>query len=748
MGQGDSKQKKKSKHKSDSNDGNAALSSPDSDDTCVLPPGPFVNNTDFVTAIPDEATWLTYKHEPTDRSFAHVQVVKVVVPVSRRVRSEHDIFFIQSDKWVFHWHFTRDILRDPGSQDLRTFNDLNYQQETRDFVCLTVTKYLDQDMYSFELAARDSYSLPKVIAVYKLLKEKLYFGDKLRYRPLSKLHEGIVSGASETELPVIASDTLFGGVKYQPLTIGFTYGYLRLVREGHEEEDVDKARWNDILLCESIPNDLPVIAGLITSVLQTPLCHVALLCGNRGTPNIAQVGASEDPNLIALLNQPVKLTVRVSEFTIVPSTAEHVDAWQKKVFEKLRKGVNISLGGDISPSELIKFRPTMAMSDMEQTILKKCIGAKALNCLELARKKVGSDLMHSSFVIPYHYYYLVMDSIFEKETSRHGASKSSPSKSPKTLMSDFMADAAANASPDPKDYPKSCAAIRELITSYYWQLEENESGDVLDETPQSIEEMLNGIFEELALWHKSGLWDRCDGIIFRSSTNAEDIEGFNAAGLYESLSVTKAQLGDLSSSKVPSEAREAVMRAILNVFASVWNFRGFEERRLFGLDSKQVRMAILCQPLFSTTQRCNGVAVTAHPTRHDFPGCLINVQKAGLLVTDSCAGTRPEQHVVWMYGRNNPVIETICLSSVMDGQALLSEEEVAKLAPLLLYLDDQFGHNTPGTSSNLVQGNKKTRFCVDVEFLVMKDTSEVVILQCRPYKMVYEFDHKRNTVTR
>jgi len=763
MGQGDSKEKKKRRDGSGSN-GNAVDGKSPQEFVSVSPPGPLVNDGDWVSSIPDEKVWLAYKHEPTDRSFAHVQVVKAVAVVGARVKTESDVFFIQSDKWVFHWHFTRDILRDPGSQDLGEFNALNYASEDRDFVCLTVTRYLDQGMYSFELAARDSYSLPKIIEVYNLLKSKLYFGEKLFYRPLSKLHESIVRDATQEQLPIIESDKLFGGIKYQPLTIGMTYGYLRLVREEHEEEDVDKARWNDILLCEGIPNDLPVISGLITSVLQTPLCHVALLCGNRGTPNIAAVGAANDPNLVALINKPVKFTVRMPEYVVEPATPQEVETYQQRAFAKLRKGTNIRLDGDVGRDGLITFNQMMALKPMETDIIKKSLGAKAINCYELASHKIGADLLHASFVIPYFYYHYAMDLIFEKEKSRHikesdtdkMESGEPPKESAKVLMDELIADANANQTSDPRDYSKKCAQVRHLINSHIWEDPSKRNGDAGDSSSSSSESssspvassdasttgLLHLIEKEIDLWKQSGLWNRCDGIIFRSSTNAEDIEGFNAAGLYESVPVLKKEL----SGGDASESRSACIKAMKKVWSSVWNYRGFEERRLFGLDSKQVKMAILCQPLFSTSQRCNGVAVTAHPTRHDFPGQLINVQKAGHLVTDSCGGARPEQHVIWIYSSKQTVIETICLSSIMDGQPLLSEEEIHKIVPMFRLLDEKFGHTTPTTRSNIVQGSTKTRFCVDVEFLVMQDTGEILVLQCRPYKMVYEYDLKRNPV--
>lgn len=743
MGQGATKDKKKGKTPSGSPDSSSPTSPVDSS----TPSGPLVNKGDWVGSIQDEETWLAFKHEPTDRSFAHIQVVKAVIPVSARVASESDIFFIQSDKWVFHWHFTRDILRDPGSQDLGKFNELNYTSDERDFVCLTVTRYLDQGLYSFELAARDRYPLPLLEKVFELLQSKLFFGDKLAYRPLSKLHESIVSSAP-TQLPIIQTDKLFSGVKYQPLTIGATYGYLRRVPEG-EQEDValNAARWNDILLCEGLPNELPVISGLITSVLQTPLCHVALLCGNRGTPNLAAVGSFEDAQLIALIDKPVKLTVQRSGYTVEASTEKEVQEFQTKAFAKLRKGTNIQLQGDFSPVPLLRFQHILDQPGDMQKLYKSQIGAKSLNCLEIVRRKVAFEPMQNAFVIPYYYYHDAMQRIFSEQRSWHWDENRTKIKAAdgtlKKLYKSLIADAKANESPDSKDYAAKCAQMRAAIESYVWEDPSEPRSD--DANPDDYTVPMAGLLEDFAAaikeWKENGLWEQCDGVILRSSTNAEDIEGFNAAGLYESIAISRE--------KADKDLIGAMLPVLMKVWGSVWNFRGFEERRLFGLDSAQVKIAVLCQPLFNSaaTQKCNGVAITAHPTRHDFNGQLINVQTAGYLVTDSCGGAQAEQHVVWSYGRQGYMVETLCRSSLTEGQEIMTDAEVLALAPILKFLDDAFGHNSPGTSSNIVRGGTKTKFCVDVEFIVLKKTNAVVILQCRPYKMVYEFDQARNVLS-
>jgi len=81
------------------------------------------------------------------------------------------------------------------------------------------------------------------------------------------------------------------------------------------------------------------------------------------------------------------------------------------------------------------------------------------------------------------------------------------------------------------------------------------------------------------------------GVFVRSSTNAEDLPGFNGAGLYDTVPnvVGKKQLGE----------------ALKTVWASLWNFRAVDERDAFGIDHRQVYSGVLVQ-----------VGVNATP-----PGC-------------------------------------------------------------------------------------------------------------------------------
>ena len=70
---------------------------------------------------------------------------------------------------------------------------------------------------------------------------------------------------------------LCSSVKYQPVECGEAYGYVCV--EGMHTLDVPAH--NCIMVFQKVPLDTEPIAALISSEIQTPLCHVALLCHAR-----------------------------------------------------------------------------------------------------------------------------------------------------------------------------------------------------------------------------------------------------------------------------------------------------------------------------------------------------------------------------------------------------------------------------------------------------------------------------------
>ena len=117
--------------------------------------------------------------------------------------------------------------------------------------------------------------------------------------------------------PTIRTDDLFARVRYQPVRPGRAVG--RLVRVAARDLADADLEPQDILLTDEVPLDLPPVSGIVTSELQTPLAHIAVLAHSRGIPDMALRGAFDDPAWTELVGQWIELRVTRQRWTTAHS---------------------------------------------------------------------------------------------------------------------------------------------------------------------------------------------------------------------------------------------------------------------------------------------------------------------------------------------------------------------------------------------------------------------------------------------
>jgi len=203
------------------------------------------------------------------------------------------------------------------------------------------------------------------------------------------------------------------------------------------------------------------------------------------------------------------------------------------------------------------------------------------------------------------------------------------------------------------------------------------------------------------------------GVFVRSSTNAEDLPGFNGAGLYDT---------------VPNVVgKEALGKAIKTVWASLWNLRAVEERTAFGIDHRQVYAAVLVQI---------GVAATA----------------AGVLVSKNLYDPRDDDgftiNAKWGLGmrvvEGQKVPEQIIFDATNDGTKIISRADDATM----LVFDEHGGiKEMPAPAGTVILTEERAKRLVtavqrivplfargtplDVEWVLEGET--IWIVQARPY---------------
>jgi hypothetical protein len=157
---------------------------------------------------------------------------------------------------------------------------------------------------------------------------------------------------------------------------------------------------------------------------------------------------------------------------------------------------------------------------------------------------------------------------------------------------------------------------------------------------------------------------------FRSSTNSEDLNGFTGAGLYTS------KTGN------PNDPQKPVANAIRNVWASLWNFRAFEERSYRGIPHTDVAMALLVHPSFPD-EEANGVALTANMFDATQPGFYINVQEGETSVVLPDPGVTADSFLYYYYYPNQPITFFSHSNLIPPEQTVLTPAQTYRLGQAL-----------------------------------------------------------------
>ncbi|NLP01551.1 MAG: hypothetical protein GX089_03580 [Fibrobacter sp.] len=633
----------------------SGVNKPDPQYPCAWKGGDTLDFLDSITC-PDEFAAL--QGSPIVQTVSGVKTVKVVYEISSK-----RLYYVSSGRYWLHFDFCSEVLNYGKSHAL--FNDEQYGAgPERLYYLANVDYYSGSGIYTVEFFADDRISVQGIKTLFEAVKNSSYFGEELKFFPNStkmKAHLPSLSG-----VPTVSEDELYGGQKYQALNTGEAYGWLRRV-EVSDAGSRNSGR-HDILIVNGLPLDIPVIAGIITTVFQTPLSHINVLSHNRGTPNMALKSAWDDEKLKSLENKLVYLNVKPDTFLIREASREDAEAfWSAR---EPSKPVTLECN-DYTPG-------IFDISQLSHSSV-SLVGAKAANFAELSKITMGGDTIpvpEGAFAIPFYYY-------------RRHLKKAGLDKYVEWMLSDSLFRS---------NYNRRYTLLKTLR-------------DSIISTP--LDQSLTSIVEE-----KIGLVTGFSSFRFRSSTNAEDIKGFNGAGLYESHTAVKG------------DPDKTVSSAIRKVFASLWTMRGFEERDYFKIDQLSVAMGILVHRSFPH-EEVNGVAITGNIYFPLVPAYTINAQLKDISVVNPPPGFTADQLLFHIYSSDaftNPAIEYIIYSNANGGIPVMTNDEIVLLAKWLNAINQHFYiycFRNSGIPYNL--------FSMDVEFKLDGPGRKLYIKQARPY---------------
>ena len=318
-------------------------------------------------------------------------------------------------------------------------------------------------------------------------------------------------------------------VDFISLNQGSGYGVLR------EMSLEERPHPRDIVIYESLPNDLSRVAGIITTVPQTPLSHVNLRAVQDNIPNAFVRDALDDATIDSLLDSHVKYTVTRDGYTLRAATKAEVDAH----YDASRPAAAQTPQRDLSVTAITALSD-IGFDDWD------AFGVKAANVAVLGTLGFTDGTVPDGFAVPFYFYdeYMKANDLY-------------------TEVSTMLADSNFQT-----DYDTQEDMLKDL------------RDDIKDaDTPQWIIDALTAMHATYPVGQS---------LRYRSSTNNEDLPGFSGAGLYDSKTQDPDETED-----------DGIDKSIKGVWASLWNFRAFVERAFHRVDHLATAMGVLVHPNYS-----------------------------------------------------------------------------------------------------------------------------------------------------
>ncbi len=329
-----------------------------------------------------------------------------------------------------------------------------------------------------------------------------------------------------------------GKSRWHVIVRGTSTGKIRLIRDVEDLRE-SPVKPDEIAVVPSLPLDAPQIkeAAGILSFEATPLLgHGPYQARDRANPiPYASTTNKKTREMLEKLNgRWVELHVEQGDVSVrrIPEPLRGIKQQPPAVKEQ---DAPVVLG----PANLTDDKAMFALSEYTYDQ----VGAKAMRLVEMQQSDIGVQVPEH-FPIPFAVYERVLN-----DPVNAGLAQDIKSRIDKVTSANFRGN-----------FKKELEEIRNRITSM----------EIPDSMLRKIHTRMKYTFHQKP-------------VFVRSSSNAEDLEGYSGAGLFDSY-------GGIVS-------RHELESAMLKVWASVWNERAFMDRQNKGVDHKNVKMALLVQEM-------------------------------------------------------------------------------------------------------------------------------------------------------
>jgi hypothetical protein len=621
------------------------------------------------------------------------------------------VWFQNTARHRIHSDFVRTVLGRPGTAS--DFEAATYHGTDRDAMAGSLVLYPELTLengptapLTVELFPNDDATSQMLLTAYLALEERLPFTvrDGLRPElfavPGGETQQRAVDAEARTwalaGARALAKRTLYAGIDAQYLNHGVAYGTLRLLTP--EQLETAIVSFEDILLLPRLPNELPLVGGSITGELQTPLAHVNVIARARQTPNLALLNAAEDPRVAPFVGRLVRFEVGPGRFSLAETTLDEARAWWTSRTDR----PPFTPTADLVPRGVLPLE-TLGFDDAPR------IGVKAANVAELGRLLNG-DVEHAApggFAVPFGEFQHFVETtpvpeghcaLAEEDCLEEGRTAGTCAAArglctPAETGAETI-EAYARRLPTDPAFATDSATREAALDGLRWIMRHV---DVDPDFAAALDAAVAARFGRA-------------GVRLRSSTNAEDLDQFTGAGLYDSTTAY-------------GSGSERASKEIRKIWASVWNWRAFQERAFWNVTHDAVKVGVLVHDAYPDEQ-VNGVLITQNLADPQIAGDYVNAQAGETSVTNPEDGAVPEIFTIVLGPTGRPQAVRQRFSSLSPDAALLSDDEIVALYRRARQVQRHFAP---------LYGADPATFALDLEWKLHGPERRLIIKQVRPY---------------
>ncbi len=387
-------------------------------------------------------------------------------------RDKNRIYYVNTRRYPFHKDFVNGtyLSLERGAQ----FFENNYLKPNRRFIMGTVAYQTPIKRWTFEFWEGDLIPADQIKLTSEVI-SKTFF-TSVAFKPNS-IRQDEASAAIEGLQRVLQSD-ISKEQEYQPLNVARGLGRIHIIPKLDEHVEIG---FNEILVLDEVPVQLPPVAGIITTQPSTSLSHINLLARGWGIPNAYIKNAQE------LFKQYdgwwVSFETRRDNYSIKKADLDQLREYQKRMAERLDV---------MKPKFDLDERRLLSLAEQRKA-MSVAFGGKSANLGEVLHARLPNVVVPPGFTIPFFYY-----DEFIKENHFDD------------VIYELLND---------QKFVHDPAYRRQRLTELRRKLQE---GHLSEGLRNAVLKHVHEMFGD-------------KGVFVRSSSNSEDLPNFSGAGLYTTV---------------------------------------------------------------------------------------------------------------------------------------------------------------------------------------------------------------------